>query len=238
MAGAIAMDWRFVGFVNWPIAPNTLAPHVPDQLELDQYDDTAWLSMVPFTNRAVRPRGLPRRLGFALPELNLRTYVTHDDVPGVYFLSLDADGILGVVGARLFHHLPYYYAAIDLAVTDATVAFTSQRRHPGSRPAKLQMNYRASGSRIESSTDPLATFLTDRYRYYTEGQDGTLRYADVQHGPWPLYPATVDIASNTLLAANQLPMPTSAGPHFYSPGVDTIASSSRRLSSDGTGDHD
>ena len=56
----------------------------------------------------------PRRLGLPLPELNLRTYVSHDGHSGVYFFSLDAQGILGVVGARLFHHLPYYYARCSL----------------------------------------------------------------------------------------------------------------------------
>jgi uncharacterized protein YqjF (DUF2071 family) len=40
--------------------------------------------------------------------------VSHDGHSGVYFFSLDAQGILAVVGARLFHHLPYYYARCSL----------------------------------------------------------------------------------------------------------------------------
>lgn len=53
----------------------------------------------------VRPTWIPEGWGFRLPELNLRTYVTHDGHNGVYFFSLDAQGIFGV-GARRFDHLP------------------------------------------------------------------------------------------------------------------------------------
>ncbi|MFT4891473.1 MAG: hypothetical protein ACI9YT_002405 [Halobacteriales archaeon] len=80
----VEMGWRHVQFANWPVGPAVVAAHLPDWLTVDTCDGDAWLSVVPFTNVAVRPTGLPASLGFALPELNLRTYVIHDDRPGVY----------------------------------------------------------------------------------------------------------------------------------------------------------
>ena len=38
--------------------------HLPEDLDPDTYDGSAWLSVVPFTNVAVRPRWFPERLGY------------------------------------------------------------------------------------------------------------------------------------------------------------------------------
>lgn len=228
MVVSLHMGWRHVLFANWPVDPGIVAPAIPDALTLDTYDGRAWLSAVPFTNVDVRPSALPLETGLPLPELNLRTYVTYDGTPGVYFFSLDAAGLLAVLGARLFHRLPYYYATIDLAESDGRVRFSSRRRHPGSRPVRFEATYGPLGRRFRAEPDTLAQFLAERYRYYTEAPDGTVRHAEIRHDPWPLYDAAVDIEENTLFRANGFDVPDSEPVHFYSPGVDTIASESRR----------
>jgi hypothetical protein len=229
----VAMGWRHVLFANWPVDPAVVAAHLPDWLAVDTYDGDAWLSVVPFTNVAVRPRGLPATLGFDLPELNLRTYVTHDDRPGVYFFSLDADGRLGVAAARRFHHLPYYDAEIDLRVSGTTVRFESRRRHPGERPATFAAEYEPIGDRFTADPDSLEAFLTERYRYYTETPGGDRRDARIRHERWPLYDADVSIRKNRLFETNGFDDPKSDPVHLYSPGVDVIASGSRAVGNDG-----
>ena len=292
MVVSLFMGWRHVCFANWPVDPELVRPQLPERLTLDTDDGQAWLSVVPFTNVDVRPRVFPAGTGVALPELNLRTYVTVDGTPGVYFFSLDADGILAVVGARVFHHLPYYYADVDLIddnihltdtdidLTDADIdptdadidrtdadidptdadidrtdadidrtdaavdrtdadidlveehgriRFRCRRRHPGARPVAFDATYGPSGDRIEVESDTLAHFLTERYRYYTEAPDGSIRYADIQHEPWPVYDADVEIAENTLFEANGFASPETDPVHLYSPGVETIASRSKRI---------
>lgn len=230
MVVSLHMGWRHVLFANWPIEPRIVEPHLPEALSLDTHGGRAWLSVVPFTNVDVRPRIFPPGTGLPLPELNLRTYVRYDDTPGVYFFSLDAQGILAVLGARTFHHLPYYYASIDLVHENDGVRFTSRRRHPGARPVHFQATYRPTGSSLSAESGTLAWFLTERYRYYTEAPDGTIRHAAIRHDPWPLYDVEVDIEENTLFRANGFETPGSEPVHFYSPGVDTIASESRRSS--------
>ncbi|WP_436344338.1 YqjF family protein [Natronorubrum sp. FCH18a] len=228
MIGSLHMGWRHVLFANWPVDPAAVETHLPKALTLDTYDGRAWLSVVPFTNVDVRPRLLPSGAGLPLPELNLRTYVTYDGTPGVYFFSLDADGLLAVLGARLFHHLPYYYATIDLRTVNGRIRFANRRRHPGARPVQFDATYGPVGDRYAAEPDTLARFLTARYRYYTEAPDGTLRYATIDHDPWPLYDADVEIETNTLFRANGFATPDSDPVHFYSPGVETIASESIR----------
>lgn len=229
MVVQLEMGWRQLLFENYPVDPATVDAHLPDALDVDTYDGSAWLSVVPFTNVAVRPKGFPERLGIPLPELNLRTYVTYDGVPGVYFFSLDAQGAISVIGARLFQSLPYYYARISLSCESGRVQFESHRRHPGARPASYEGTYWPTDEPFEAPERPLAEFLLERYRLYTESQDGTLRFTPVDHEPWTLYPAAADVERNTLFGANGFEMPDSEPVRFYSPGLDVVAGQSRVL---------
>ncbi|QPV62700.1 DUF2071 domain-containing protein [Halosimplex litoreum] len=248
----VEMGWRHVLFANWPVDPAVVQAHLPESLTVDTHDGQAWLSVVPFTNVGVRPHGVPEWTGFRLPELNLRTYVSHegereradgrggsgddtgptDDGPaadrGVYFFSLDADGILGVTGARVFHHLPYYFASISMTDDGSRVAFESERWHPGARPCDFDARYGPAGDQFRFEPGSLDEFLTERYRYYTETPGGELRYAQIRHRPWPLYEADVDIDDNEVFETNGFAMPESDPVFRYSPGVDVTASGSRR----------
>ena len=230
MVVPLAMGWRHLLFENWPVDPEVMDAHLPEGLSPDEYDGSAWLSIVPFTNVAVRPKGVPEPFGVRLPELNVRTYVTRDGVPSVYFFSLDADGIAGVIGARLFHHLPYYYARISLEWADGRVRFNSRRRHPGSRPAAYEGRSWPSGEPFSAPDDPFGRFLVERYRFYTQTQDGSIRYTDVEHDPWTLYPATAEIETNTLFSTHGFERPDGDPVYYYSPGLDVVASRSKRPS--------
>ncbi|MFB6176504.1 MAG: DUF2071 domain-containing protein, partial [Halobaculum sp.] len=44
------MGWEHVGFANYPVEPSVVSSHLPDALDVDTYDDEAWLSVVPFRN--------------------------------------------------------------------------------------------------------------------------------------------------------------------------------------------
>jgi uncharacterized protein YqjF (DUF2071 family) len=228
MVVPLEMGWRHLLFENWPVDPAVVDAHLPAGLEPDVFDGSAWLSVVPFTNVAVRPRGVPESLGVRLPELNLRTYVTRDGVPSVYFFSLDAQGVASVLGARVFQHLPYYYARISLSAGDGRVRFSSRRRHPGARAARYEATYRPTGESISAPEDPLGAFLVERYRLYTQASDGSLRYTDVDHDAWTLYPADADVGTNTLFSANGFARPDADPVYYYSPGLDVMASRSKR----------
>ena len=229
LSPTLHMGWRQVLFANWPVDPSVVRPHVPDSLSVDTHAGDAWLSVVPYTNVDVRPTWIPAGWGVALPELNLRTYVTHDGHDGVYFFSLDAEGLLGVLGARLFHHLPYFYASISIDTDGDRVRFESERRHPGARPARFAGTYHPTGDQLAADAGSRAAFLTERYRYYTQVPSGTLRYARVDHEPWQLYEANVHLGENTLFEANGFAHPETDPIHYYSPGVRTIATRNRPL---------
>ncbi|SFG91436.1 hypothetical protein SAMN04488063_3274 [Halopelagius inordinatus] len=224
----MAFGWEHVLFANWRVEADVVDAHLPEALSVQEYDGDGWLSVVPFRNVKVRPRGLPASVGIPLPELNLRTYVTCDGEPGVYFFNLDANSLFAVLGARVTHRLPYYYARMRMTGDDGRVRFESRRRHPGDRPVRFSASYGPTGELFEAEPGSMAAFLTDRTRLYTQDSTGSIRYTDVSHDPWTLYSAEWSVDENTLFEANGFDHPEGEPVLYYSPRTDVVTSRSKR----------
>ncbi len=94
------MTWSQLLFAHWPVDPSIVASLLPAGLQLDTFGGKAWMGLVPFLMSDLAPRCCPAvpRLSRFL-ELNVRTYVTHEDKPGVWFFSLDAANRIAVRAA-------------------------------------------------------------------------------------------------------------------------------------------
>jgi uncharacterized protein YqjF (DUF2071 family) len=90
------MRWHDLLFLHWPVRPELIRPLIPRGLELDTFDGSAWLGVVPFRMTGVRLRCIPQFAGMAFPEINVRTYVKAGGKSGVWFFSLDATSRLAV----------------------------------------------------------------------------------------------------------------------------------------------
>jgi uncharacterized protein YqjF (DUF2071 family) len=118
-------------------------------------------------------------------ELNVRTYVHVNGVPGVWFFSLDASNTLAVLGARVALGLPYFRARMRLRERDSDIQFASTRAHPGAPAARFEGTW-ARGEPLPSpSPDSLDFFLVERYCLYTV-QWRRLYRVRIFHRPWPL----------------------------------------------------
>jgi uncharacterized protein len=199
--------WGELLFMHWPVPPRSLRPLIPEPLAVDTHDGAAWIGLTPFTMWGVRPVFAP-----ALPflseshELNVRTYVHLDGVPGVWFFSLDANNPLAVLGARLAFHLPYFGASMDLERRDRTVRFTSRRTDRRGAPAEFEAAW-ASGEELgEARPGSLEFFLVERYCLYS-AHKGRLYRARIFHRPWTLHSASLLSYSSTMLESQGLPAP-------------------------------
>ena len=225
----LRMTWRDVGFLHWPVEPSVVAATLPDGLTVDIKDGQAWLGVVPFEMADIRPRGSP--IGRSFGELNLRTYVTDGDTPGVYFYNLDADDRLSVAIARRLFELPYYRASMTVRQTGDGVRFRSHRTDDRAPPADFDATYGpADGAAThQPSRRSLESFLVSRYRFYVADEGGTIYYADIAHDPWPLQEGRVEVQENDLFAANGFDHPAGDPVVHYSPGIDVTAGRLRRL---------
>lgn len=204
---AVRMRWDNLLFLHWPVPAEAIRPLVPEQLEVDVFDGTAWVALVPFRMEATRFRGYPPLPGLgSFYECNVRTYVrmpeaddhkerTHlpgagaglPGVPGagVWFMSLDAERLLPVLGGRWLWKLNYVHSRFEVA------------RSGDGRETDYRLVRRASpsvGSRIvwrrgepiePSRPGSLEYFLTERYWLYTV-KGGRLMAGRIVHEPWPL----------------------------------------------------
>ncbi len=210
--------WHRLLFAHWPVPSAALAGMLPPDLALDTFDGQAWVGVVPFSMAGVRPHGLPAVPWLsAFPEINVRTYVTAQGKPGVWFFSLDAGNPIAVTLARSLFHLPYFNAAFQVGWAGETVRYANrrtQRRDPRSRyhwepasDAAFAATYRPTGPVFHALPGSLEHFLTERYCLYTtDGRGRTVR-GDIRHPPWPLQSAEATITRNTLAAAAGIALP-------------------------------
>ena len=67
--------WTDLLLASWPVAAEQVRPLVPGGLDIDTFDNTAWISIVPFNAVDMHFRDLPPIPGQAdFCELNLRTF--------------------------------------------------------------------------------------------------------------------------------------------------------------------
>jgi uncharacterized protein YqjF (DUF2071 family) len=188
------MIWHDLLFAHWPVDADVLREKLPPGLTLDTFNGQAWLGIVPFRMTGIHAHCLPPIPGLsAMPELNVRTYVTADGKPGVWFLTLDTVRPLAVRLARRFYHLPYCDARIDVtAGADGWMDFCSHRSDRLYPPAEFAARYRPVKSAIEAAEDPLANWLTARYCLYVADRRSQLWRGEINHAPWPLEAAEAE----------------------------------------------
>lgn len=200
--------WHDLLFAHWPVGAAMMRGLVPEALDLDLFDGNAWIGVVPFRMSGIRLRGLPPVPGAsAFPEINLRTYVTHRDRPGVFFFSLDATNPVAVWTARRFFRLPYYRARMSCRSEGEGVAYESVRTHRGFPAVGFRGRYAPVGPAREASPGSLERWLTERYCLYTEAAAGSPAIGEILHDPWPLQPAEAHIERNDLAAPLGLTLP-------------------------------
>jgi uncharacterized protein YqjF (DUF2071 family) len=200
-------NWGKLLFMHWRVPAESLRPLVPERLEIDTFDGSAWLGVVPFTMWGVRATFTPPVPFLSeFHELNVRTYVHLDGVPGVWFHSLDAESRAAVWGARTFFHLPYFHAEMRLAQQGVRIDYDSARTEDP--PAEFHAAWEIVGDARFAHPDTLEFFLTERYCLYAARDDGRELYrARIHHGPWPLQSARLVSLQSTMVESHGLPTP-------------------------------
>jgi uncharacterized protein len=194
----MGQTWQDLLFAHWRVPPETMREHVPRELAVDVFDDVAWIGVTPFQLAGLRLIATP-----PLPwvstflELNVRTYVTVGDKPGILFFSLDAASELAVQGARRYYRLPYFRARMSAERAGEAVAYSSERVRSAPGQFVFKGRYRPTGEVFEAKPGSLEHFLAERYCLYTV-HEGRVFRGEIHHPPWPLQRAEAEIDVNTM----------------------------------------
>ena len=202
---------------------------VPPVLEIQEFDGTSWVGVVPFHMRGVMRRPLPDLPWVsAFAELNLRLYVVHGGRPGVWFVSLDAANPLAVWAARTFFHLPYFHADMTVDARGERIVYRSVRRDSVGT-VEFAGTYGPTSPVYRATRGSLEHFLTERYCLYAYTSDGALLRTDVHHAPWPLQRAEADITTNTIAGSQGIAVAGAPPLLHFSRHIDVIVWPSARV---------
>lgn len=213
--------WEQLLFLHWRWDVTEIQRRLPPGLFVDTFQSDAWLAIVPFYMRGIRPRFVPSVPGISnFLELNVRTYV-HDERgrPGVWFYSLDCNQPLAVWTARTFFHLPYHHARMKAAAKDGWIDYDCHR-HGKTDGARFRYSVAAQSKTAEPGS--LEFFLAERYLLFSQTSRG-LRCGQVHHSPYPLAEAKVENWSFEPLLQAGFTNPGRPPDHIIgSPGVDVL----------------
>ncbi|KOS64852.1 DUF2071 domain-containing protein [Lysinibacillus agricola] len=185
--------WQDVLFLHWPVSPKELEQYIPQELQLDLYENKAWLSVVLFKVKGQRLKFLPPLPGIdSYFQLNVRTYVTYSGMKGIYFFNLDVTNRF-IVQIATKGSLLYRHSKISLKQKGNNFSFTSL--YHGALDERLKISYQPIASEIISS--PFEKWLVERYHSWSKWKNALSRI-DISHMPWQLQRVHINIASNTL----------------------------------------
>ncbi|MDB6139860.1 MAG: hypothetical protein JWO94_2932 [Verrucomicrobiaceae bacterium] len=195
-------DWSDAVFLHYAVKPEILQPFVP--FPLDLRDGLAYVSLVAFTMRGMRPRrGGKWSAALFKPIathafLNVRTYVTHKGEPGIYFLAEWLPNKLSVCLGPPVFGLPYRHGHTHYQ-HDPALGFEGSIVDAATGAA---LRYRAGPVQVEAmpvaEAGSLDEFLLERYSAFTTLL-GLRRRFRVWHPAWQHMKLDAVIQDNALL---------------------------------------
>ncbi len=204
---AMSQRWNDTLFAHWPVSVTDVARLLPDGLQPDIFQGSAWLGIIPHRMDRIKVRGVPAipgARGFLKLAVRLCVREKHRGEPGIYCLSTETSNLLAVLTARIFCGQPYHWAEMRLEQrTEREFEFYS-RRMMASPAAVFKARYRGLGpSRrlLESRPGSLEYFLNERYSVYSLDRSGRTVRAGLHSVVSPLEDAEAQIDQNDLPAA-------------------------------------
>ncbi len=209
-------SWIHVLFLHWPITPEALKPYVPDELEIDTFNGSGWISIVAFHTEDSKLRLSPKWTSLdPVTQINVRTYVTYpgSKEKGVYFFSIHVAHLTAALGAKSFFDLPFQYAQTKMEERDDdTVHVTAKDGDTSLFSANYIPQIKAP------SESELGTYLAERYCIWNKKSSKLIKIP-IKHDAWNLYDVDVDIDANKLLPFQLGSVKAEA---FYSPFKKTV----------------
>lgn len=180
-------EWEDVLFIHIPVPFEHLQKYVPRPLELEAYQNQAWMSFVILRSKNSQLRGIPITYP-SFYQLNIRTYVNCNGNQGVYFLSIDANTLPVVLGVKSLS-IPQHFADMNMRYKNDNIYFSSTRIHSEDQ---LFIKYRPLLNNIDTEHQSLTKWLTERYFMWFIKGDKIIR-GIVSHDPWVMKEAKLDI---------------------------------------------
>ena len=196
-------NWERALFIHYEIDAKILQRELP--FELDLRNGKAFVSLVAFTMRDMRPRVGGKITAWLFKPiathsfLNLRTYVNHNGEPGICFLTEWLSSRLSVALGPPVYGLPYRFAKINYRHAHEENYLRGEVKASSRRGQFIyEARIAAEDNFAPCKTGSPEEFLLERYTAFN-WRGKSQRFFRVWHPPWPQTRANVSIMDNTLL---------------------------------------
>lgn len=170
-------EWNRALFLHWQVPYEVLRKCVPAPFIIDRFEGNCYISLVAFTMEKIRPRFLPSVNYLSnFDEINIRTYIDHNNKKGVYFLNIEAGKTISAYVAKLISGLPYEKAFIKR---------TNQLYLSKNVKKQFQLHTEFETQQKITHKSELDNWLTERYCLYLDQNRKHYRY-DIHHKAWQL----------------------------------------------------
>ena len=199
-------DWLRAVFIHYEVDADALQRDVP--FDLDLHDGSAYVSLVAFTLRNMRPRLGGKLAAFLFKPiathefLNVRAYVRHRGETGIYFLAEWLSNPLSVrLGPPAFG-LPYRLGRFHYHHDHETGGLHGLVAAPDDS-ARLEYAATIDPAVPFASCDPGSRdeFLMERYTAFT-ARNSVRRFFRIWHPPWPQTAMDISLSDTSLLTRN------------------------------------
>jgi len=178
-------QWHNTTFLHWSIPAEKIAALLPPGLQLDTFEGNAWVSLAEFEVQKMRVHYLPPFPYISnFKEINVRTYVIHKGIRGIYLFSIETDKITEVLLTRAFIGLPYEKSLIKKS-SHKVLSVNSYHNY--------FLNYSLTPVGLPTVKSKLDYWLTERHCLYNY-QNNTLYRHDIHHKEWKLEEIDISIS--------------------------------------------
>jgi len=187
----LSARWQHLVMLNYEVDPAILIPHIPNGVELDNFEGKTYVSVVGFLFLETKLLGLPVPFHRHFPEVNLRYYVKRE-IDGemhraVCFIKEIVPRWAIAKIARWGYNEPYVALPMRYEIeADESPRVSYQWKWQGEWSS---VGLQANGAAAPLKEGSVEEFIAEHYYGYTRQRNGgTVEYR-VEHPPWNVWQA-------------------------------------------------
>ena len=184
MKKAWKQTWKNLLFQHFELKNiEVLKKFLPKDCEFDSFHGKYYLGLVSMDMTNVKHKLTGNFVWFKkYNELNVRTYIVHNNKPGVLFLSLDVNSFISFLGARALYGLPYRMSKFDI-IKGKVSSFRNSK-------LPFEVKYTVNSKLKVYEEGSFAYWSTERY-FFANKYLGFSFKGEINHKPWQLSTACV-----------------------------------------------
>jgi uncharacterized protein len=204
----VAQQEKHLLFLHYAVDYDAIRALVPPMLEVEQFDNSAWVGLMALRLAKLHGRRLPiPKWWHQFPEVDLVTYVSYQGRRGVYFLSIESGRRIVSTAIRWYTALPYLYSDLTMAGHPGPIRVTSQRDSQGGPAAKLDLTYKATKTPVTIVDGSPLGFMLAQFSSFAIDLWGRVIELDEIHSLWEPVEVELEVTTNTLGQALGIDLP-------------------------------